>query len=273
MTTQLIEADDRLARVLSHFYVVRQPPDAPAVPQQLLPNYEMLVIFNFGSALPLRLGRDANTIRRVAVIGPLQKLLRYELRAGANIMVVVFTLNGFYRLFGKLLQRNGLGAPDVVPEPAFLTELWGQLAGLPNTDDHIQCFGQYALTHLAPTDDTMQPLLDTIPHFRHTLVDPIKAIAGQHDISVRTLQLRFQHQLGYSAKEMIRFVRFKKVVAHLMNDQPAPPDWADIIFTYGYHDQSHLIRDFQHFTGLPPTAFVKQLAENTLCMSQPGKFY
>lgn len=273
MDTQLIEADDRLARVFSHFYVVQQPADAPTVTQQLLPNYEMLVVFNFGAELPVWLGANTYTVRRVAIIGPLQKLLRYELRAGAHLMVVVFTLNGFYRLFGKLLRQPGSTATDVVLNPNFLTDLWTQLAELPTTEGRTQRFSDYALTHLAPTDGTMQPLLDTIPHFRHTFVDPIKAVAQQYNLSPRTVQLRFQHQLGYSAKEMIRFIRFKNLIAQLMNQQTTPPDWADLVVTYGYHDQSHLIRDFQQFTGLSPSAFVKQLAEQNLCISQPGKFY
>lgn len=273
MDTQLIEADDRLTRVFSHFYVVRQPTDALTVPQQLLPNYEMLLVFNFGPELPVWLGTDACMVRQVVIIGPLQKLLRYELRAGSHLMVVVFTLNGFYRLFGKLLRQPGPVINDIVLEPAFLTDLWSQLAKLPTTDNRIQCFSDYALTNLTPIDDTMHPLFDTIPHFRHAFVDPIKTVAQQHNLSTRTLQLRFQHQLGYSAKEMIRFIRFKKLMAYLMEQQPAPPDWADLVVTYGYHDQPHLIRDFQHFTGLSPSAFMKQLAEQALCISQPGKFY
>jgi AraC-like DNA-binding protein len=45
------------------------------------------------------------------------------------------------------------------------------------------------------------------------------------------------------------------------------------VVAHDYYDQSHLIRDFKFFTGLSPSAFVKQLAEQRLCVSQPGKFY
>lgn len=273
METHIIEADDRLAQVFSHFYVVCQGLDAPTLTQQLLPNYEMLMVVNFGPELFIWLSDESYAIRRVAIIGPLQKVLRYELGANTDLMVIVFTLNGFYRLFGKLLRQPNPSANDVVLEPALLTDLWAQLASQTNLNDRIRCFSEYALKNLAPIDTSMQPLLDTIPHFRRTLLDPIKAVAGQHALSTRTLQLRFQHQLGYSAKEMMRFIRFKKLLAQLIDQQPALPDWSDLVVTLGYHDQSHLIRDVQFYTGLPPTAFVKQLAEQTLCMSKPGKFY
>ena len=273
MDAQLIDADDRLARVFSHVYAVRQSADAPAVPQQLLPNYELLLVFNFGPELPVKLGESAYEVQRVAVIGPLQKLLRYELRAGASLLVVVFTLNGFYRLFGKLLRQPGLAAADVELEPALLTDLWSQLSRLGTTEERVWCFSAYALANLAPEDPAMQPLLDTIPHFRDPLLDPLKAVAQRHTLSTRTLQLRFQRQLGYSAKEMIRFIRFKGVIAQLLDQQPAPPAWATLVVAHGYYDQSHLNRDFQHFTGLSPGVFVEQLTNQNLCISQPGKFY
>lgn len=273
METQLIEADERLARVFSHLYIARQPANAPTIRQQLLPNYEMLLAFNFGPNLPVSLGNTAYLVRHTAIIGPLQKLLQYELRAGADLIVVVFTLNGFYRLFGKLLQQTGDTVADLSADPDFLDGLWVQLAALSTTDARVQYVSEYALTHLSPTDDTMQPLLDTIPHFRHTSVDPIKAVAEQHNLSTRTVQLRFQRQLGYSAKEMIRFVRFKHLIAQLMGQPSASPDWAELVYAYGYHDQSHLIRDFKHYTGLSPGAFVKQLLRQEMCISQPGKFY
>ncbi|WP_262884519.1 helix-turn-helix domain-containing protein [Rudanella paleaurantiibacter] len=98
-------------------------------------------------------------------------------------------------------------------------------------------------------------------------------MAQAHTISPRTVQLRFQQQLGYSAKAMMRFVRFKKVVAHLLENPAAPPDWSDLVLNYGYHDQPHLIRDFQFYTGLSPSAFMMQVKQQALCISQPGKFY
>lgn len=286
MDTQLIEADDRLATVFSHVYVVQQPLDASTVRQQLLPNYEMLLVLNFGSALPVWVGDASYTIRRLAVIGPLQKLLRYDVVPGSDLLVVVFTLNGFYRLFGKTVQQRGrlaglssqvqesdVSSAEILLNQDFLADLWVPLAPLSSTDDRIQRISEYALQHVAPADEATRTLLDTIPYFQHTLVDPVKAVAGQRHRSARSIQLRFQRQLGYSAKDLARFLRFKKLITQLLVQYPALPDWSEMVFTYGYHDQSHLIRDFQHFTGLTPSAFINQLADQTLCMSQPGKFY
>ena len=37
-----------------------------------------------------------------------------------------------------------------------------------------------------------------------------------------------------------------------------PDDWAEIATVCGYFDQSHLINDFEQFSGLSPTAYIRQ---------------
>ena len=34
-------------------------------------------------------------------------------------------------------------------------------------------------------------------------------------------------------------------------------DWADVVFTCGYYDQSHLIRDFKHYLMMSPSQYLK----------------
>ena len=54
---QLIDPDERLQDVFRHVYCIRQPEQgAPTVTKQLVPNYDMLLVFNFGANVPIRLG-------------------------------------------------------------------------------------------------------------------------------------------------------------------------------------------------------------------------
>jgi AraC-like DNA-binding protein len=34
--------------------------------------------------------------------------------------------------------------------------------------------------------------------------------------------------------------------------------WTEIAHALGYHDQMHMVRDFQHFAGESPSAFVRR---------------
>jgi len=59
--SQLVDANDQVATICSHFYCVQHTMDAPPVRQQLLPTYEMILVLNFGPDIPVSLG-NANHI-------------------------------------------------------------------------------------------------------------------------------------------------------------------------------------------------------------------
>ncbi|WP_460636975.1 AraC family transcriptional regulator [Larkinella harenae] len=42
---------------------------------------------------------------------------------------------------------------------------------------------------------------------------------------------------------------------------------------FGYHDHSHLIKDFKYYLGLTPRQFLRQLTAGSICLSKTGKFY
>ncbi|CAN5307284.1 hypothetical protein BH09BAC4_BH09BAC4_35770 [soil metagenome] len=274
--SQVVDADARLATVFSHFYCVQQASDAPPLRQQLLPNYEMMLAFNFGPEIPVSIGDSDYMVRKTAVLGPLQKAITYELPAGADLIVVNFTLNGFHRLLKVPMQQFSAGDiynPDVLLNKNCFEDLWHQLAGMPELSDRLQLLSEYALTFVAPIASSAHPLMDSIPYFKESATDPIKALADTYQLSPRSIQLRFQAQLGYSAKELIRFLRFKKVLGFLFQAYPAPVDWLDLVLKFGYHDHSHLIKDFHYFLDMTPRQFLAQLAQGNVCVSKPGKFY
>ncbi|CCH54829.1 transcriptional regulator, AraC family [Fibrisoma limi BUZ 3] len=276
MNSQLIEADERLATVFSHYYCVQQGPQDAPLQQQLVPNYEMLLVFNFGPAISGSLGDAPYVISRTAVLGPLQKTLTYELPAGADLIVVNFTLNGFYRLLRVPMQElktQDIHNPDVLLNKPCFEDIWSQLAQMTTLADRLQLLNEYALTYAAPADSTTNSMIESIPYVNNTVVEPVKLLATQQQVSARMIQLTLQKQLGYSARELVRFLRFKKVLTFLFQ-QPTPSvDWLSLVSEYGYHDQSHLIKDFQQYMGISPRQFINQLAQGGMCISKPGKFY
>lgn len=60
--------------------------------------------------------------------------------------------------------------------------------------------------------------------------------------------------VGLPPKSLARIHRFQQVLACLAG---SAPDWSRLAADCGYYDQSHLIRDFQQFTGLAPTLFLR----------------
>ncbi|MCX6212996.1 helix-turn-helix domain-containing protein [Spirosoma sp.] len=271
---QTFVAPDRLTEVFRHIYYMKHPGEATSQQLQLFPHYEMMLVFNFGPPISVSVADDTAQVERVAVLGPLDRVLTYELLPDAEVMVVVFTLNGFYRLLGQPIHTLRTETANHVAVPLTdLTylDLWETLAQLPAIADRAELLMTYIQVNVAPEDTAS--LLDEVSLFTNLAIDPVKTIAKNRHLSPRSVQLRLQSIVGFSAKEMARFIRFKNMIAQLVKQYPTQPDWADLVVLHGYHDQPHLIRDFQRYLGLSPTDFVKQLAEQPICITQPGKHY
>jgi AraC-like DNA-binding protein len=74
--------------------------------------------------------------------------------------------------------------------------------------------------------------------------------------SSRWLNMKFKDKLGVSPKNFSSIIRFKQYFQAFINGDEKSffrNDFYDL-----YYDQSHFIKDFKRFTGLPPTKFEKQ---------------
>ncbi len=87
-------------------------------------------------------------------------------------------------------------------------------------------------------------------------VYPIARIADETGVSERRLERRFKRTVGVSPKLFSRIVRFQAVVNSIQVSSPA--NLLDTALSFGYYDQSHLIRDFNEFSGVTPLAFLER---------------
>jgi len=250
--------------VISHYYHIFHTEGTP-VAKHLSPSLEMLLIFNFGTPVSISFNNaDAphEFKKGCAVVGPLRKMLNYELTEGADAIVVNFRPSGFYRLF-KVPLNNFDGqtvyAPGTLTDKFSFDDLWDELSNIADIKARLSIISGYVAHYINEMDDAARPLIDGEHYFYNPATHPVKAIASDANLTERTVQIRFQKYAGYSPKELLRFLRFKMVIARLTELGPQTPDMFEIITAYNYHDQSHLIKDFQHFLGTTPQQFIKDL--------------
>ena len=136
-----------------------------------------------------------------------------------------------------------------------------------NIEARLKVISNYVQMFMDENDDAVQPLLNGEHYFYDPLIQPVKAIAADAQLTERTIQLRFQKYTGYSPKELLRFLRFKEVIDRLMTTQHKEINLFEIVLDFGYHDQSHLIKDFQHFLGTTPQYFIKRLNDKEFCVA------
>lgn len=66
----------------------------------------------------------------------------------------------------------------------------------------------------------------------------------------------FSSHVGLTPKVFCRILRFQR--ARVLAEELEMPDWAELAVTCGYFDQSHLIKDFQEFSGSTPRIYSLQ---------------
>jgi AraC-like DNA-binding protein len=85
---------------------------------------------------------------------------------------------------------------------------------------------------------------------------PVGVLAAEIGCSRRHLITRFREHVGVTPKLLARILRFERVVA--LVDAQTQMGWAEIAQACGYYDQAHMIRDFNQFTGGPPSEFARR---------------
>jgi AraC-like DNA-binding protein len=269
---ELFLVEEPLEEVINNFYHLFVVVDEKPITRHVCPNLEMMLVFNFG--VPVRVSfhnnpLDTEAIGRTAVIGPLRQMLNYELLPGGDALLVNFKFNGFQRLFGMPLAGltgSGLPGAEIMIDDVRFDKLWEELAALPTTEQRVGLLKQSAKSLLKENDEVVQTIIGNLAHFFNPCMDPVKAIAADTRLSERSIQLKFQKHTGYSVKELLRFLRFKEVIAYILTQSNQKIAVFDLIARHDYHDQSHLIKDFQYFLGIAPQQFIKSLNNGSFCV-------
>lgn len=254
--SQRIAVPAAFEEVFSHFYLA-QNRSAQAITKTLLPSYQTILVFNFGSPVSLLSGNTTlPALEKCLVLGPIKKAFDYSLPPQAEILVANFKDDAFYRFFGSVPIAAQLPFdPDDLLEENCFTALWSALNNINTTDARIQYILDFCKPYLRGRSAIASLLTDT----RAENINPIKSVAGNSQQSERNIQLAHKKQLGYSAKELARYQRFLKAVRFVQDlaGSTEKIDWFEVISECGYYDQSQLIHDFKHYTQLSPTQYLR----------------
>lgn len=85
----------------------------------------------------------------------------------------------------------------------------------------------------------------------------IKELEKKTGYSSRWLNIKFNNKLGVSPKNLCSIIRFKQYYQGFISGNEKLFSRND--FYEVYYDQSHFIKNFKRFTGLPPARFEKQI--------------
>lgn len=69
----------------------------------------------------------------------------------------------------------------------------------------------------------------------------------------------FEKHVGTTPKTYLRTLKFQRVLTEI--ERTKRINWTDIAYGCGYYDQAHFIKEFRHFSGLNPTAYLAERGE------------
>lgn len=252
--------------IFSPFYFIHNLTSSP-VTKLLSPTFQTILIFSFSA--PGQFFIEENipiTIDKSMVIGPIKLAHQYTIPPNGELLVANFKHDAFYRFFGRHLQSytDFLLHPDEILGEHCFAAFWDTLKALNNMQERVDAILDFSAAYLRERDKGSEDIIAAGEN--DSVINPIKDIADKQGQSERNIQLKHKKYLGYSAKEMNRYQRFKKTLTRLQEQAATGNiDWFELVHEGGYYDQSHLIHDFNHFLGLSPAQFLK--LQQTVCIA------
>ena len=178
----------------------------------------------------------------------------------AACLQVNLTPIGAQRLLGipasefaaRMVSLDDLAHPQI-------SELRRQLEDIEDWNARLDCAERFLARRLgAAAAEPVSSLVDVaFGLIASGAVRRIDELATRIGWSRKHLADRFSREFGFSPKTVARIARFNR--AQALAREAMRPDWADIAFAGGYADQAHMIREFEDFAGLTPSAWWRSL--------------
>jgi AraC-like DNA-binding protein len=234
----------------------------PAVIEHVPARLEQTLEFEFNDPFAVHLS-DGRTILSptITVIGA-QTHLRASicLRGDVESFAIFFQPAGFTQLFGIPMSNfTNLHFEATTVLGAQVHALWEQLGESPSFECRVHLVEQFLLGFAARVvkPDIMSVKANQLLAMRGLI--SVSDLARQTGLSVRQFERKFLAHVGVTPKFYARIARFQSA----LDAKVASPhrSWLDIAHALSFHDQMHMIYDFQKLAGSTPSRLVAQMGD------------
>lgn len=198
---------------------------------------------------------------RISVVGP-------HTRPGINLH-----LNGQVQSFAIFFQPFGLWQlfripASELPDKAHkgedllgkvMEQLWLKLVECTSFDNRVATLEKYLLERAARAAGRTSTMKAAMYLFQCGGTCRIDTLAHQSGVSARHFERLFSSDVGIRPKLFARIARFQSALDVKL--QTPERSWLSISHDFGYHDQMHMIRDFQSLSGAAPERMLAELGD------------
>lgn len=207
---------------------------------------------NFGT-----IERDGKTLPASFLFGQTTQAKELKVNGNFKALCVCFhphTIGSLFKLNAETLTDTCLALESLSNG----YNLTSQMEDAPTEHDKVAALNSYLLNKLAleqaNPDSSVNYILNKITGSNGTY--PLKKLKEEVHLSERSFERKFKQQVGISAQLFSRICRFQSSFQQLKNNDFKR--LTDIAFQNTYADQSHFVRAFKEFTGLPPSQYQKR---------------
>ncbi len=250
-----------LRHVIRYYYQVEERLAGRAVIQPVPARSPQIIEFMFGA--PYRVRRTdrhiVETVRPIALVGA-QTFRRAELilHGSVDAFTMAFQPAGIATLFSiPAVELTDADFDGGAVLGKTVTELYARLGEVSSFTDRVRVSNEYLSAKRPPADRISGIARIATKVILNDGCVGISELANQTGLGIRQFERRFRYEIGISPKLYSRIVRFEAALRR----KAAAPDllWTDIAHTLGYHDQMHMVHDFNRLSGDNPTTICNQL--------------
>ncbi|MDX1629207.1 MAG: helix-turn-helix domain-containing protein [Fulvivirga sp.] len=255
---EFLPAENLLNYVECYYYLYISQKDSFSDNHIILPDGSSEVIFNCGlkySKLPFD-GLDATYAAlpaRSYIIGQKTKSFVMKYEGDNEVWGIRFKPYGLYTFLGSSLddaEEKQIDSESIWPEIRSLEEqifLSTSLSHMKKLTDEFLSHSFKVKHYSIPTH--IMELAKVIVNTKGTA--PVRTVFRNFAKCPRSLEIEFKKYTGLTTKSFSNLIRlgFSRIL--VSNNRSL----SEIAYSCGYFDQSHFIRQFKKFTGMPPGRF------------------
>jgi AraC-like DNA-binding protein len=225
--------------------------------QKIIPDGYSELIFHLGDPYNLVTGDTAASQSPSIIAGQISKPIFLQPQGNSDVVGIKFKPTGLWRLTGLRMIHVANEAVDFSEIISPLSAvIYQKLFEAEHTQDRMTALNQVLLSWFYKSRNQKE----SVDHLIHRIQKSngsiaIRELSSSFKLSTRKIERLFQEQVGISAKQYSRLVRFNHVFQLIQQ-----PDLTkvDISFLAGYFDQSHFNNEFREFTGESPERYFDQ---------------
>jgi AraC-like DNA-binding protein len=234
----------------------------PDIVQPVPANLESTLELDFGNSPIVEYVNGLSEVGfPTSIVGPhTYRRAWIRLRGPIQSFGVFFQPLGLWQLFQipiSLLVNKAYRAEFVLGNEVLA--LWQRMAECASFEERVHRVEEYLLCRAAGATARTQVASSALHILQGQGTQSVAKLAHHAALSVRQFERRFLHEIGMRPKLFARIARYQLALdCKLLS--PART-WLEIAHEFGYHDQMHMIKDFQSLSGSSPGGILLELGD------------